>query len=214
MPVADFHEVRLPDVVERGASGGPGFRTTVTVLSSGFEQRNRDWSLARATYDISYGANASKPTFDEVIAFFYARVGRLHGFRFKDWADYELLAEPIGVGNGSDTQFQAIRTYADAGGSYVRPIQKIVPGTSLISVDGIPIDASGIVASIDDNTGVVTFDVPPPSGAIIRLTCEFDVPVRFETDDIDVRLTWEEAGTVQNLGLVEVRLRLEPLNNA
>jgi uncharacterized protein (TIGR02217 family) len=50
-----------------------------------------------------------------VVAFFEARNGRLHGFRFKDWADFKSCLpsqapgpsdQPIGTGNGSATLFQ------------------------------------------------------------------------------------------------------------
>ncbi len=50
-----FHEVRMPIDVERGAVGGPGFKTRVLPLESGFEQRNIDWSDTRGEWDLSYG---------------------------------------------------------------------------------------------------------------------------------------------------------------
>ena len=38
-----FHNVQLPEEVERGAQGGPQFKTTVFTLSSGYEKRNVEW---------------------------------------------------------------------------------------------------------------------------------------------------------------------------
>ena len=35
-----FHEIRFPDDIAYGASGGPEFATTIVTMASGFEQRN------------------------------------------------------------------------------------------------------------------------------------------------------------------------------
>ena len=90
-----FHDVRLPVDVERGALGGPGFKTTVTPLGSGKEQRNIDWARTRAEFDIGYGLMDQdsvllEATIDTLQAFFYAREGKAHTFRFKDWSDFKI----------------------------------------------------------------------------------------------------------------------------
>lgn len=90
-----FHDTRLPVDLERGALGGPGFKTTVTPLGSGKEQRNIDWARTRAEFDIGYGLMDQnsvllEATIDNLLAFFYTREGRAHTFRFKDWSDYKI----------------------------------------------------------------------------------------------------------------------------
>lgn len=204
-----FHEVRLPDDVERGAAGGPGFSTTITELASGFEQRNADWAKARMGFDIGYGIQ-DKQGFQEVIKFFYARRGRLYGFRFKDWSDYEATDELIGTGNGTDTQFQLQKTYSDAGGSYVRFINKPVTGTVTIYVDDVEVDAADY--TVDYTTGVVTFDAAVGNGDVVTADFEFDVPVRFDVDKADVELLWSDAGSVPNIPIVELRQQQVELN--
>src|SRR4051812_21365480 len=87
--MAGFHEVRLSDELSSGATGGPGFHTTILTLASGFEQRNIDWSKTRATYDISL-EGLEDAQIDALLAFWYARRGRAYGFRFKDWLDFRL----------------------------------------------------------------------------------------------------------------------------
>ena len=42
-----FHEVRFPDNIAYGATGGPEFATTVVATGSGHEKRNVNWSEAR-----------------------------------------------------------------------------------------------------------------------------------------------------------------------
>jgi uncharacterized protein (TIGR02217 family) len=90
-----FHDTRLPVDVERGALGGPGFKTTVTPLGSGKEQRNIDWARTRAEFDIGYGLMDQdsvilEATIDSLLAFFYTREGKAHTFRFKDWSDFKI----------------------------------------------------------------------------------------------------------------------------
>jgi len=180
-----FHEVRLPDDVERGASGGPEFNTGIVTLSSGFEQRN----------------------FQAVTEFFYARRGRLFGFRFKDWSDYELSTEAIATGDASTTKFQIYKTYSDAAGSYARAIQKIVAGTVLVYLDAV-LQTETTDYSLDYDTGVITFVSAPGGSVSIAVSCEFDVPVRFESDQMETSLVHFNAGSVPNVPISEV---LQPL---
>jgi len=102
-----FHEVRFPDNISRGARGGPERRTQVVELASGDEERNASWANSRRRYDVAYDIRRADDL-AAVLAFFEARNGRLHGFRYKDWADYksclpsQALAptdQPIGTGN-------------------------------------------------------------------------------------------------------------------
>jgi len=57
----------------------------------------------------------------------------------------------------------------------------------------------------DPLTGVVTFAVAPASGIAITAGFEFDVPVRFDTDTLDVTLDFERLGSITSIPLIEVR---------
>src|SRR5919106_504993 len=115
-----FHEVRFPENIGRGARGGPERRTQIVELASGDEERNAFWANPRRRYDVSYGIRRADDL-AAVVAFFEARSGRLHGFRFKDWSDYRSgppsqapspLDQPIGLGDGTSTTFQLVKRYA------------------------------------------------------------------------------------------------------
>ena len=120
-----FHEVRFPDDISRGARGGPERRTQVVELASGDEERNASWANSRRRYDVAYGIRRADDL-AVVVAFFEARNGRLHGFRYKDWADYKSCLpsqavaptdQPIGTGNGAVTSFALLKRYtSDAHG--------------------------------------------------------------------------------------------------
>lgn len=195
-----FHDVRLDESYERGARGGPGFKTTITTLASGHEQRNGDWQRARGRWNVGYGVR-KRSDFISIYEFFLARNGRLFGFRFKDWLDYEVVDQQIGVGDSSDTQFQLIKTYTSGSQTYTRPVYKPVASTLSIELDGSPTTAF----TLDDATGVVTFDSAPGMGVVITATFEFDVPVRFDEDDLEIALQYVEAGSVPSIPIVELR---------
>ena len=202
-----FHDIRLNEYYERGAAGGPGFKTTITTLASGAEQRNGDWQFARGRWNIGYGVN-DKASYTEILEFFHARRGRLYGFRFKDWADYEAEDVLIGTGNGSDTEFQLVKIYETGANQYTRNIYKPISATLAVRVDGTPTTAF----TLDAATGVITFDAAPGNTLDITADFEFDVPVRFDTDELDIALQYVEAGEVPNIPIVELRQEPVELN--
>lgn len=197
-----FDDTRLPVDVEVGAHGGPMFQTTIVSLSSGGEQRNQDWSEQRCEFNVGYGIS-TVDDLREVMAFFYARRGRARGFRFRDWTDYQLTNEPIDTGDGIETDFQIIKTYESSGPfSYGRRITRPVANTLEVYLDGV-LQAGSAYDLLTG--GIISFDTPPGNGVVISVTCEFDVPVRFDTDKFDLTLEAFEAGVVQNLQIVELR---------
>jgi len=201
-----FVEERLPDEVERNAVGGPGFKTIITPLQSGHEQRNIQWSQSRAKWDIGYGLSHLNPGKSQsylnlVIAFFYARRGRAVGFRFKDWTDFELNDQLIGVGDGSTSAYQIVKVYNEAAVSYTRILSKIVDSSETVTINDVPTAAY----TIDYNTGIITLDSPLALNDLLRVTCEFDVPVRFDTDELDITAVTSEAGFIGSIPIIEVR---------
>ena len=205
-----FHEVRFPDNISRGARGGPERRTQVVELASGDEERNASWANSRRRYDVAYGIRRADDL-AAVVAFFEARNGRLHGFRFKDWADYKSCLpsqaitatdQQIGNGTGSLNTFQLSKNYSSGTETWVRTIAKPVAGTIRIAL-GMVEQMSGW--TLDTTTGVVTFAAAPASGVIVRAGFEFDVPVRFDSDTLDVTLDFERLGSITAIPLLEIR---------
>ena len=210
-----FHDVRLPDDVERGATGGPGFSTTIIPLSSGFERRNQNWEAARLRWDIGYGlmdreGNVNQADFSEVLAFFYARRGRLHSFRFKDWTDFELDRQQIGTTDGADATWQVYKRYTSGGVNYDRDLTAIVSASHSVWVNNVAI-VNGAGASqyqINLTTGVITLGstLAAQSGTAIEVACEFDVPVRFDLDQLDLNAVLYNAASVPSIPVIEDRV--------
>lgn len=200
MDIANFHNVRFPEDISYGSSGGPGFNTSVIDLASGHEQRNINWSLARATYDAQYGVK-TREQMEDVLDFFYARRGKAYGFRFKDWMDFVLDRQSIGVAGGTN-MLQVFKRYEPLTSYYYdRPILKIVPGT-------VQVWANGVVKSptiVNTETGIV--NTATLSGQTIEVACEFDVPVRFDTDDIKIAHDDWELMSWPSIPLIELKPR-------
>ncbi len=197
-----FHEVRFPPDIAYGASGGPAYSTSVVQTASGYEQRNMNWSAARGKWDVSSGLkNVSQ--LETLIAFFRARKGKAHGFRFKDWTDYTAESQIIGTGDGATKVFQLIKTYVSGAGSETRKITKPVSGSVIVYLDGDQ-QMSGV--SVDATRGIVTFSEAPEQGTIIDADFEFDVPVRFDVDEMDVSIENFHLHEWSDIPIIEIRV--------
>jgi uncharacterized protein (TIGR02217 family) len=206
--MSHFDEVRLPLALAFGSSGGPERATDVARLASGAESRNTRWARSRRRWDIGGGAVRTDVA-HELVTFFEARRGRMHGFRFRDPVDWKSCApsQPIaatdqvlGAGDGDTRAFQLAKRYASGGAYWVREIRKPVEGTVLVAVDGVATEA----LAVDWTTGVVAFDAAPADGAVLTAGFEFDVPVRFDADRLDVMLVGHDAVRVVRAPVVEI----------
>lgn len=208
-----FHEIRFPASLSFGSVGGPERRVEIVTLSNGHEERRTPWAHSRRRYDAGLGLR-SLDDVAALIAFFEARGGQLHGFRWKDWADYtsgSAIAGPhyqdqrIGVGDGRRKVFSLSKTYASGPGSYQRPILKPVAGSVRAGVGGIELK-EGVDYQVDTSSGEVHFNAPPGQEAEVTAGYEFDVPVRFDTDRIAVSVSSFHAGDLPNVPIIEVRI--------
>lgn len=208
-----FHDVRFPVSVSFGATGGPERKTEIVLMSSGREQRNARLSASRRRYDAGTGIRSLADLYD-VIAFFEARRGGLHGFRFRDPFDMKsgrpdaapaIDDQAIGAGDGARRTFQLRKVYGEGDDASERLVTKPVPGSVLIAVGGAS-KAGGDDFAVDPLTGIVTFaeGQAPGPGEIVTAGFEFDVPVRFDVEHLSVSLASFKAGQIPNIPLVEI----------
>ena len=205
-----FHDICFPVDISLSYDGGPERRTDIVTLASGHEERNSPWAGSRRRFNAGYGIK-SLAEIEQVIAFFEARHGRLHAFRWRDpfdWKSCSIADTPqphdqaIGTGDGMATQVQLTKTYTSGGHSYIRTITKPVAGTVIVAINAITLDPGA--CSVDPATGIVTFDTAPADGAAITAGFEFDVPVRFDTDTLSISLAALKAGDIPNIPVIEV----------
>jgi uncharacterized protein (TIGR02217 family) len=205
-----FHDVRFPTAISFGATGGPERRNEIVLLSSGREKRNARLSASRRRYDAGTGVRSLADLYD-LTAFFEARRGSLHGFRFRDPFEMKSCrpeSEPdptdqaLGTGDGSTRAFQLGKTYGEGEDAYLRAVTKPVEGMVRIAIDGA--ELAGTDFSVDATTGIVTFAEAPADGAAITAGFEFDVPVRFDTEQLSVSLAAFKAGQIPAIPLIEI----------
>jgi uncharacterized protein (TIGR02217 family) len=206
-----FHDILFPLDIALRSAGGPQRRTDVVALGSGREERNARWAHSRRRYDAGYGVKTFE-ALAEVVAFFEERRGMLYGFRWRDRLDHSSSAgavmptdQVIGTGDGSKTTFQLVKNYGTIYAPYQRPIAKPVAGSVRVAVAGV--EAGGSDFSVDAATGIVTFAAGhvPAAGTAVTAGFLFDVPVRFDTDYLEVDLSAFAAGAIPKIPLVEIR---------
>lgn len=168
-----FFEQRFPERIRFGVVGGPRFSTQRTTAQNGFSAKQRNWMYPLHQWQLA-DAIKKESDFEAVRAFFYNVFGSFDGFRFRDWSDYRASAS-AGTGviiTRDDGAKQLARAYTFGARVFTRPISKPVPGTVVLVGGG----------DVDDTTGIVGGGTPT------AWTGEFDVPVEFADDLMDVEV--------------------------
>lgn len=209
-----FHETLFPLDIALGAAGGPERATEIVTTLTGREERNTRLAHSRRRWDAGYGVT-SLAQLSSVVAFFEERRGRLFGFRWRDRLDHASgapgaavtpLDQALGSGTGARAQFALVKTYGGAHAPYSRPIAKPVAGSVRVAVNGAE-RVAGTHFSLDAAAGLISF-LPghvPALGASVTAGFLFDVPVRFDTDFLEVNLSAFEAGAIPRIPILEIR---------
>jgi uncharacterized protein (TIGR02217 family) len=204
-----FDDVLYPLALGRDATVIPEFSTSVSVTASGFERRNSVWSNARLRFDVGPGIR-SEAELGTLIEFYRARRGPARGFRLRDPSDYSssgMTGTPgmedqlLGTGDGARTAFALVKNYGTDDAVQTRRITRPRSDTLLVSIDGA-IQVGGWAL---DNGGIVVFASAPPAGSEVRAGYEFDVPVRFAEDRLEVAGAAFAAGEAPSVPVVEIR---------
>ncbi|CAM5502955.1 putative protein (TIGR02217 family) [Aquamicrobium terrae] len=207
--LASFHDVLFPPAVSFGATGGPERRNEIVALTSGREKRNARLAQSRRRYDAGTGIRSLEDLHD-VVAFFEARRGSLHAFRFRDPFDMKSCrpqATPspqdqrLGTGDGTNMRFALVKVYGEGADAYSRPIARPRPESLRVAVGGV--DAG---FSFDEEKAEIVLASAPGAGIPVTAGYEFDVPVRFDTERIEISITSFKAGQIPSIPLVEVLL--------
>jgi uncharacterized protein (TIGR02217 family) len=209
-----FHEILFPLDIALKSAGGPQRRTDVVTLGSGREERNARWTHSRRRYDAGYGVKTYQ-ALSQAIEFFEERRGKLYGFRWRDRLDHSSAApevavsaldQVIGTGDGTTASFALSKTYGGVYSPYRRVIEKPVSASVRVAVAGVEAVESTDF-TVDVTTGIVTFVAGhlPAEGAAVTAGFMFDVPVRFDTDYLEIDLSAFAAGAIPKIPVVEIK---------
>ena len=195
-----FLEIRFPESIAFNSSSILEFNTTIIKAKNGYEQRNINWNSNKMKFNIINGIK-TKTELDELITFFRNVKGAGYGFRFKDFTDYQAENQYIGVGNGETKEFQLIKAYRVSDNIvYYRKITKPVISTVRVFIN----DIESKDFNIDLTTGLITLNTTPEIDSTIKASFEFDVPVRFENDIMEVTMNSINSGNVKEIILTEI----------
>lgn len=174
-----FIETRLSDDVAYAFRAIPRYKTQIAPLDNGKEQRDLKWTKAKRRFEAVY--DKFTPTlYAGLLDCFHACGGSGYAFRFKDWSDYQVTAGALGNTPGVNmTPVQLVKVYAFGSQSRSRTITKPVAGTVTVYSNGV-----AKAGAIDTATGLFTPTTNWAAGEALTATFEFDVPVRFENDEL------------------------------
>ncbi len=200
-----FHDVRFPEDVSWGSRGGPQFKTNIFESLQGFEKRNIEWGQPQMKFNAAFGIRTDIQM-ERVLTFFNARQGMAHGFRYKNWSNYQITNGVIAVTDGTNTRFGIYKTYGSEWSRMYKRLYKIVVGSvTNVQVLGLTL-VEGVDFTIDYNAGEIIFVSTFPSGSVVTAsTLEFDEPVRFDFDNIQVMLDAFNSNSLAQLPLIGFR---------
>jgi uncharacterized protein (TIGR02217 family) len=95
-----------------------------------------------------------------------------------------------------------VKHYPSGGVIETRVITKPVAGTVTLYRDGLEATSGW---TVDTTTGLVTFSIAPAVGIQVTADFAFDVPVRFDNDQMDVTIETYQLGSWGQIILLEVR---------
>lgn len=195
-------EDRLTEDIEVNATAKPRFSTEIVTTDGGHEVRNSRWAYPRHVFEFNLAPNTrDSQDFLEFRDLYYAAGGAFETFRFKHWADFEGENELLGIGDGLTTEFQLVRNYTRGAVTRQRKITRPVADTVAVYRNGILVGGAGI----DYDTGIVTIAPAPAIGQQITADFEFDIPVRFMDDEIEMVGVTDTLEQPVSISLFEVR---------
>ena len=227
-PMSFLDEAIFPEQISVGSTRSPRFNTAIVQTDGGSETRFPRWTQPLHRFAVQRNKLTRQLAYD-LAEFFWGVQGATYGFRYKDWGDYATTADgstvkglsvsstdapmlrlsdmsTAGVGDGVSKQFQLAKQYTAGFVSRWRNISKPLGSSVVVAIDGTP-TASGW--TLDDTSGIVTFDVAPGADLDVTWGGEFYVPCRFsESTDADGLLSSSDdydATTFSDVEIDEIR---------
>lgn len=150
--------------VQKSASGK---RQAVGYMSYPLYQYTVSFNVLR-----EYGSHAELA---ELQGFFNKLRGQVDTFKFVDPLDASISVQGIGTGNGTQTDFQLVRTF----GGYTEPVQ--TPN----AINQVRVGGAATTAYSHIGNGIIRFTTAPASGAAIDWTGTYYWRCAFTQDTMD-----------------------------
>lgn len=183
-----------------------GYRLRIARNANFSDNKGSDFAN---THEAGIGVR-SESDVQTLLDFFRARRGAAKAFRFVDPLDHSshrMTGAPtpgdilIGTGDGVQSEFDLVKYHGVGPDAERRRITRPRAGSVRVAVDGVEPVGGWQLA----DKGIISFDTPPVPGSRVTAGFLFDVPVRFESDQLDMSSPAHAAGAVPHVPLIEVR---------
>ncbi len=165
------------------------WKTRTQSAISGKETRIADWSYPRHHWSLAFDflrqGSLSGTTYSEfasLAGFFNLRQGSYDSFLYTDPDDNAATAQALGIGDGTTTAFQLVRSF----GGFVEPI--LAPNVvGAVYLNGT-VQSGGLYTVHDWSSttpGTIVFTSAPGSGVVVTADFTFYFPCRFSADELD-----------------------------
>jgi uncharacterized protein (TIGR02217 family) len=187
----------------------PTFQTRIQRAVSGRELRALDYPYPLWQFTLVFAFLRDNPAagLDELrtlMGFFMLCQGAYGKFLFQDPSDYQVTGQYVGSGDSSISVFQLQRTMGTGlpGGGFTEPI--VAPNlVSAVYFDGITQSPSGY--TVDPDTGLLTFAIPPSTGLVITADFSYWFRCRFVDDSYDFENFMYRLWQLKKLTFITVR---------
>ena len=193
-----FHEIRFPDDIAYGATGGPEFATTIVTMASGYNT-NINWQAARGAMGRSLWSEKTGTA--RHASGLLSRKKRSRRFSVQDWSEFRATAQLIGTGDGTNRP-SARKNYTSGMGSRAALLKNPFPAQRNLferRADNVRLVNQQLDGNCHDHTA-------PSNGVSVTADFEFDVPVRFDTDRMAVTIEFFNLHQWSGIPIVEIRV--------
>ena len=198
-----FYNAKFPENMYIFFEKSINFNTEINKTKNFTEQRITLNNDCYNTYTLNYN-NLTHYNLEEIVSFFNIVKGRYSTFRFKDWSDYKVINQLIDSYNGLNN-FQLKKTYSinlldNTQVFYTKNITKPVKDKVKIYINSI--ETTNF--TMDYNTGIFNINNTLSENDIISADFEFDINVRFFSDELRIVNKTKNISEIKDLKLIEV----------
>lgn len=175
--------------------------TDISTTKSGLETATGNWAFPRYDFRLPFEFLRADATQElQAIEDLFAQMGgRRDNFLYDDKTCNTVIGQQLGVGDGSNKQFQALRQIKSGG--FVMPVYDLKAGSLKVYVNGVQATTGWTV----DGNGLITFATAPANGAAITANFGFYFRVRFTEDSAELEYFLYQLWRMQELKLTGIK---------
>lgn len=171
------------------------FNTMVQASKTGKELRVAQRAYPMYRIGLKFNFLRDSTTYPELRSlggFYMSRTGPADSFLFTEPDDASVTDQLLGTGNGTQTDFQALRTF----GTFVEPVFNIN------TITNVKVNGSVTAAYTLQPNGVIRLNVAAPAGQSVTWTGSYYFRVRFVEDRLNLKKFLDKVWSGQSVPLL------------